>query len=108
MKARHIALYFTEGIKNKKESLTATVVVCVYIESTENTPNMAIKIFFFWNSFVKWWHQKFNQIFDLNECIILYGWHKNTPYNSLLNYAQSSCSKIPHFRYQHMQGLLGL
>ena len=49
MKARHIALYFTEGIKNKKESLiiTATVVVCVYIESAENTPNMDIKIFFF-------------------------------------------------------------
>ena len=32
----------------------------------------------FWNSFVKWWHQKFNQIVHLNECIILYGWHKNT------------------------------
>ena len=41
----------------------------------------------FWNSIVKWWHQKFNQIVDLNECIILYGWHKNTPYNYLLNCA---------------------
>ena len=56
----------------------------------QTTPHMLFnctKSTAIWNSLVKWWHQKFNQIVDLKECIILYGWLKNTLYNSLLNYA---------------------
>ena len=48
MKARPITLYFTYEINQKKGAITTTTaVVCVYFESTENTPDMGIKFFFF-------------------------------------------------------------
>ena len=38
-------------------------------------------------AFQHWWCEKTHQTFELNECNVIYGWHSDTQFKDVLNYA---------------------